>query len=171
MESGIEADHQPRYLKQADYYHRSPIELSYSISAGIAGVAAGPLLLVPLSSIFGRSALTFWSLVVTLACNVWGPLMTGRNDYVPFVLSRLCAGMFGTIPIVLASSYIMDMYFLHQRGKAFAALEVAYLSGFLVTPALGGFIADSKPWPYVFWWLVPLNGFCVLLGKFLNLVR
>ena len=127
---------------------------------------AGPLLLVPLSSIFGRSALVFWSEVLTLACNIWGPLMTGESDYVPFVLSRLFAGMFGSIPSVLAASYIMDMYFLHQRGKAFTALEVAYLSGFLLTPALGGFIANYKPWPYVFWWLVALNGFCVVLSNF-----
>ena len=60
------------------------------------------------------------------------------------------AGMFGSIPTVLASGYIINMYFLHQRGKAFTALEVTYLSGFLATPALGGFIVNSKPWPYVF---------------------
>lgn len=56
------------------------------------------------------------------------------------------------------------MYFLHQRGKAFTVLEVSLLSGFLVTPALGGFIADSRPWPYVFWWLAAVNGFAALLG-------
>ena len=91
--------------------------------------------------------------------------MTGSNDYIPFLISRLLAGIFGSIPAVLTSGYIMDMYFLHQRGKAFTALEVAYLSGFLVTPALGGFIADSRPWPFVFWWLVAVNGFALVLGK------
>ncbi len=90
--------------------------------------------------------------------------MTGPNDYIPFVISRLMAGLFGSIPIVLASGYVIDMYFLHQRGKAFTVLEVSLLSGFLVTPALGGFIADSRPWPYVFWWLAAVNGFAALLG-------
>ena len=146
-------------------YHRSPVELSYSISAGIAGVMAGPLVFVPLTSIIGRSSMVFWSLFCTLGCNIWSPLMTGSNDYIPFVISRLMAGLFGSIPAVLTSGYIMDMYFLHQRGKAFTALEVAYLSGFLVTPAIGGFIADSRPWPFVFWWLVAVNGFALVLGK------
>lgn len=91
--------------------------------------------------------------------------MTGPHDYIPFVISRLMAGLFGSIPGVLASGAIMDMYFLHQRGKAFAALEVAYLSGFLATPALGGFIANSRPWPFVFWWLVAVNGFTAILGE------
>ena len=30
----------------------------------------------------------------------------------------------------------------YQRSKAFIALKVAYLSGLLMTPALGGFIAN-----------------------------
>ncbi len=157
-----------RYVRQASYYHRDPVELSYSISAGIAGVVAGPLLFVPLTSIVGRSSLVLWSCILTTACNIWGPLMTGPHDYIPFVISRLVAGLFGSIPGVLASGYILDMYFLHQRGKAFTALEVAYLSGFLVTPALGGFIADTKPWPYVFWWLVAVNGLSVILGKLMH---
>ena len=158
--------HLCRYIRQASYYHRDPVELSYSISAGIAGVVAGPLLFVPLTSVFGRCSLVFWSLVCTLACNIWGPLMTGPNDYIPFVISRIMAGLFGSMPIVLASGYIIDLYFLHQRGKAFAVLEVSLQSGFLVTPALGGFIADSRPWPYCFWWLAAVNGFVALLGGF-----
>ena len=97
--------------------------------------------------------------------------MTGPNDYIPFVVSRLMAGFFGSIPGVLASGYIMDIYFLHQRGRAFTALEVAYLSGFLVTPALGGFIANSRPWPFVFWWLVAVNAFSTLLGKILSTLQ
>lgn len=94
--------------------------------------------------------------------------MTGRNDYIPFVISRLMTGLFGSIPGVLAPGYILDLYFLHQRGKAFTALEVAYLSGFLVTPALGGFIVNSKPWPFVFWWLVAVNGLSAIMGKLIH---
>lgn len=94
--------------------------------------------------------------------------MTGPHAYIPFVISRLMAGLFGSIPGALASGFIMDMYFLHQRGKVFTALEVAYLSGFLATPALGGFIANSRPWPFVFWWLVAVNGFSALLGEEIN---
>ena len=128
-------------------------------------MVAGPLLFVPLTSLLGRSSLVFWSCVFTTACNIWGPAMTGPHDYISFVMSRLMAGLFGSIPGILASGYILDLYFLHQRGKAFAALEVAYLSGFLVTPALGGFIANSRPWPYVFWWLVAVNGLSAILGN------
>lgn len=124
----------------------------------------GPLLFIPLSSIIGRSSLIFWSLFGSLASNIWAPLMTGPNDYIPFVMSRMLAGLFGSIPPVLAAGLIMDLYFLHQRGKAFTVLEVSLLAGAVAAPVFGGFIADAKPWPDVFWWLVALIAVSIPLG-------
>ena len=130
------------------------MQLSYFISASIVGLVGGPLLFVPHASVIGHPSLILWSQVATMVCNIWDPLMTGPDEYIPFVLSRLFAGLFGFIPVVLTAGYMMDMYFLHQRGKVFTALEAAQLSGLLVRPSLGGFVAHSKPWPYVFWWLM-----------------
>ena len=49
--------------------HKSPVELSHSVSAGIAGLLAGPLLFAPLSSIFGCSLLVFLGTLGALVCN------------------------------------------------------------------------------------------------------
>ena len=75
------------------------------------------------------------------------------------------AGLAGAIPVVFAGGYIMDLYFLHQRGKAFAVLEVSLLSGVIVMPGIGGFIVDSRPWPDVFWLVAAINGPGVLMGR------
>ena len=90
--------------------------------------------------------------------------MTGSNDYIAFVMSRMLAGLFGSISPILATGFIMDLYFLHQRGKAFTVLEVSLLAGALTAPVFGGFIADTKPWPNVFWWLVALIAVSIPLG-------
>ena len=90
--------------------------------------------------------------------------MTGSNDYISFVMSRMLAGLFGSISPILATGFIMDLYFLHQRGKAFTVLEVSLLAGALTAPVFGGFIADTKPWPNVFWWLVALIAVSIPLG-------
>ena len=90
--------------------------------------------------------------------------MTASDDYTPFILSRLVAGLFGSIPSIPASQYVMDIYFLHQRGKAFAALEVSLFGGLLLAPVLGGFIANSRPWPFVFWWLVAVSGVSAIMS-------
>lgn len=90
--------------------------------------------------------------------------MIGPNDYIPFVMSRLLAGLFGSVPPILATSLIMDLYFLHQRGRAFTVLEVSLNAGAVAAPVFGGFIADTKPWPDAFWWLVAVIAFSILLG-------
>ena len=124
----------------------------------------GPLLFIPISSIIGRSSFIFWSLFGSLASNIWAPLMTGPDDYIPFVISRIFSGLFGSIPPILATGFIMDLYFLHQRGKAFTVHEVVLLSGATVSPVFGGFIAETKPWRDVFWWLVALIAVSIPLG-------
>ena len=98
-------------------FQRPPIELSYSLSAALAGILAGPVFLAPLARIIGRSAVIFWSLLATLACQVWAARMTDANDYTSLVLSRLFAALFGSAPLVLGSGYIMDIFFLHERGR------------------------------------------------------
>ena len=97
--------------------------------------------------------------------------MTGPNDYIPFVMSRLLAGFFGSIPPILAISFIMDLYFLHQRGKAFTVLEVSLLTGGIASPVFGGFIAETQPWPCVFWWLVALMAVLIPLGKVIQALK
>ena len=76
----------------------------------------------------------------------------------------MLAGLFGSISPILATGFIMDLYFLHQRGKAFTVLEVSLLAGALIAPVFGGFIANTKPWPNVFWWLVALIAVSIPLG-------
>ena len=133
--------------------------LSFSeiqVSAAIAGLAAGALIFVPLGQIFGRSSIAFWSLVCSLACAIWSSQMTDKNDYVRFIISRLLSGMFGSVPSAVGGGIILDVFFLHDRGKAFICYEVSILLGAAVGPTFSGFISNSQQWTICFWWTVPL---------------
>jgi len=101
----------------APTYGKTPIQLSYSISAAVAGLLAGPIFLAPFASLIGRSSTIFWSLLGAIATQVWAARMTGPNHYISFVVSRLFAGLFGSVATILGSGCIMDVFFLHQRGK------------------------------------------------------
>ncbi|KAI9812641.1 MAG: hypothetical protein M1827_004630 [Pycnora praestabilis] len=57
----------------------------------------------------------------------------------------------------------MDMFFLHQRGRAFVSLEISLLSAVIVSPTLGGFIVQTRPWTYTFWWTLAPIGLALLL--------
>ena len=70
-------------------YYKAPTELLYSISATVAGLLAGPLILIPLALLVGRTFSIFWSLLGALVT------MMNPNDYILFVLSRLFTSIFG----------------------------------------------------------------------------
>lgn len=82
--------------------------------------------------------------------------MTNRDDYIPFLLSRVLAGVFGSLPTVLGSSIIMDTFFLHERGLAFLVYSVGTGLGTIAGSTFGGFIVGRQSWTVCFWWTVPL---------------
>ncbi len=146
--------HQLAYVLQAPLYHRSVVDLSYTVTVAVAGLFTGPILSAPLALVIGRTSLIFWSLLGALGCQIWAATMTDKDDYVPFLISRLLAGMFATMPTIFGPSYAIDIFFLHQRGKAFISYEISLLGGVVAGPTIGGFIVQSKPWPYTFWWTI-----------------
>jgi hypothetical protein len=63
--------------------------------------------------------------------------MTHSDDYIPYIISRLFAGFFGAVPTVLGPRIVTDLFFLHQRGRAFTALHMAFLAGRQSHPQCG----------------------------------
>ena len=51
---------------------------------------------------------------------------------------------------------ILDIFFLHNRGRAFICYEIAILFGATSGPTFSGFIAGTSTWMVCFWWTVPL---------------
>lgn len=150
------------FVYQVPAYNKTVTDLLNSVAAGLAGWVAGPFFIIPFVAVIGRSAVVLWSLVAIFACQIWAAEMTGPNDYISFTISRLFCGMFGGIPAILGSGYIMDLFFLHQRGKAFAIFEVLIIFAVVGGGTLGGFIAERKPWNYSFWWTLGPVGAAIL---------
>ncbi|KAJ5812383.1 major facilitator superfamily domain-containing protein [Penicillium riverlandense] len=151
---------------QAELYDKSLTELSYTISAAVAGIAAGPLFIVPLAHVFGRASIIFWTLIGCICCGIWSALMTGPNDYVAFTLSRLFGGIFGSIPSILGPQMLMELFFLHERGRVFTTFHMCFLMGTVAGPTFGGFVVQHVAWPFEFWWTVALQNAVALLVFF-----
>ncbi|KAJ6141598.1 hypothetical protein N7470_009988 [Penicillium chermesinum] len=147
---------------QEKLYHKTKTEESYPNSAALAGIAAGPFFFAPISHLLGRSSVIFWCLVCTLVCQVWGAVMTHADDYIPFIISRLFAGFFGAVPTVLGPRILTDLFFLHQRGRAFTFLHMSFLFGTIAGPTFSGFISANAFFPVEFWWTVGLLGFTII---------
>ena len=172
--AGFAGQHAPNsnqltYTLQVPTYRKTQADLLNSVAASLAGWMAGPFIFAPWAAVLGRSSVILWSLVGAFGCQIWAAKMTGVNDFIPFTISRLICGLFGVVPAILGSGYIIDMFFLHQRGKAFAIFEVVIIFAVVGGGTIGGFIAEHRPWPYVFWWtLGPLGAAIIAVFCFVE---
>lgn len=161
------SNHLTRYARFSYTLYVAPIDptnlANLQVSAALAGLAAGALFFCPFALVIGRSAVTFWSLVGSLACAVWSARMTHEDDYVKFIISRMLSGMFGSVPSALGGGTIMDIFFLHQRGKAFMVFSLCLQLGAVSGPTFGAFIVEYQSWTVCFWWTVALLGVTAIL--------
>lgn len=157
-------------MLQAEVYNKTPTEVANSVSAAAAGLATGPFLWAWLSRRFGRTSVIFWAMFCNLGVNIWSASMTESNQYIPFVISRWLGGTFGSSPATIGAGIILDIFYLHQRGKgrhsfeysyssltdtaAFACYTIATTFGPQVSGTLSGYISATSPWPVQLWWTV-----------------
>ncbi|QGA20788.1 hypothetical protein EYB26_008496 [Talaromyces marneffei] len=149
---------------QADLYHKSLNDMADTVATAIAGLLAGPLILMPLIHIFGCCSILLWSMVAATCGSIWSALMTKPDQYIAFTLSRLFVGLFSATPTILGPQMLVEIFFLHERGTVFNTFLVWSTFGTVIGPTLGGFIVSHAPWPWQFWWTVALQGVVVLLA-------
>ena len=97
----------------------------------------------------------------------WAATTTKSDQYIAFIMARLFGESFcGTAP-ALGADTIIDMFFLHERGKGLTVFILTFLGGVVVGPTLSGLISGSASWPVQFWWSNGLEAAIILLSLFL----
>ncbi|KAF2772978.1 MFS general substrate transporter [Teratosphaeria nubilosa] len=153
---------------QGEVYGVSPTTMAESVSAAIAGLATGPFLWSALALKFGRSSVIFWALLINLCINIWSAYMTHKNEYKAFVVSRWLGGTFGSAPSTIGAGIILDAFYLHQRGRAFACYTIATLIGTQFGGTFSGYVTATTTWTVQLWWTVGALGLaCILVFFFL----
>ena len=126
-------------------------------------MVVGPFALVPLSHAIGRTSTIFWSTLLVFICNIWAACMTRPSQYTPYLISRFFAGFGAPVPSALGPRILLDLFFIHERGRAFSVLTLSYLLGTLAVPTVACFVASQTDWPIMFWWTIPFLGLALVL--------
>lgn len=126
-------------------------------------MVVGPFTLLPVSHAIGSTSTIFWSTLLVLICNIWAACMTKPSQYTPYLISRFFAGFGAPVPSALGPRILLDLFFVHERGRAFSVLTLSYLLGTLAIPTVGCFVASQTDWPIMFWWTIPLLGLALVL--------
>ncbi|KAL4923535.1 MFS transporter [Aspergillus undulatus] len=129
--------------------------LSLSVSIYLLGYVFGPLILAPLSEIYGRriilSCANWFFVIWQIGCAL-APNMAG------LIVMRFLAGIGGSGCITLGAGVIADLFPVHQRGLATSLWSLGPLVGPSIGPVAGGFIGESLGWRWVFWVLLIAGG-------------
>ncbi|CAH0044341.1 unnamed protein product [Clonostachys solani] len=138
---------------------------AFITSVYLLGYVFGPLLLAPLSEIYGRTIIyhtcNFGFLIWTVACAL-------SNNIISLIIFRFLAGLAGSAPMTIGAGSIADMIPLHKRGLAMMGWIMGPVLGPAFGPLIAGYLGQAKGWRWNFWLVSMLAGL-VFLGSLLLL--
>jgi multidrug resistance protein len=135
-------------LVMQDFETESTSFATFSVSIFVLGFACGPLLLAPLSELYGRAIVYNVTNVLFLAFTVL--CAVSRNPPM-LLLSRFLSGFAGVATITIGSGTIADLMPREKRGKAVSVWSVGTILGPMVGPIIGGYVTEVAGWRWMFW--------------------
>jgi multidrug resistance protein len=131
-----------------DFGLSSPVLSSLVVSIYVLGWGVGPLVLGPLSEVYGRLPVYTCSNVVYVVATAGCALSPGIG---PFLALRLLAGTVGSTPLTIGGGTISDIVPVSRRGLALSLYMFGPVLGPCVGPLIGGFLTDLLGWRSVLW--------------------
>ncbi|KAE9364603.1 MFS general substrate transporter [Stipitochalara longipes BDJ] len=139
----------------AQELHMSGTESVMSMSVYLLATAFGPLVIGPLSEVYGRKpvlhATNIWFLVWNIVCGF-------AHNKAELLAARFLAGFGASAIYALGGGVLGDVWRPEQRGRSLGLYLLIPLLGAAVGPILGGFIVEGTTWRWIFWSTSILQG-------------
>ena len=135
-------------LVMQDFGTSSTLFATFCISIFVLGFASGPLLLAPLSELYGRVIVYHITNVLFVGFTIMCAL---SNNEGTLLAARFLSGFVGVTTITNGSGTIADMMPTEERGRAVAIWSVGTILGPMVGPIIGGHVAGAYGWRWMFW--------------------
>jgi len=137
----------------------------FSVSVFVLGYAVGPLLLSPLSEIYGRRVVLSGANCFFVVWQIGCALSPNLSALIVF---RFFSGVGGSGCITIGGGVIADLFQPDQRGFASAIFSLGPLFGPVVGPITGGFIAQRAGWRWIYWVLLIASSVVALSIELFN---
>ncbi|KAK4500100.1 hypothetical protein PRZ48_008286 [Zasmidium cellare] len=138
-----------------DFNTESQTLATFVVSIYVLGFAFGPLVIAPMSELYGRlwvyHICNIGFIAFTIACAV-APSMDA------LVVFRFLQGVWGVAPITIGGGTIADLMAPEKRGGAMAIWAMGPLLGPVIGPVGGGFLSEAKGWRWIFWVIAIATG-------------
>jgi len=130
-----------------DFDTTSTLFATFSVSVFVLGFASGPLLLAPLSEMYGRVIVYNITNVGLLGFTIMCAL---SKTEAMLLAARFLSGFSGVATITIGSGTIADMMPREKRGKAVSVWSVGTILGPMVGPIIGGRVTEVLGWRWMF---------------------
>ncbi|KAF2471754.1 putative MFS transporter [Lindgomyces ingoldianus] len=125
-----------------------------TVSIYLLGFALGPLVISPMSEIYGRLIIYHIGNAVYIAFTIGCALSTNTAMFLVF---RLICGIAAASPMAIGGGTIADIHPPDERGKAMALFGLGPLLGPVIGPVIGGFVTQNIGWRWTFWLVLILT--------------
>ncbi|WBW71138.1 spermine family transmembrane transporter [Schizosaccharomyces osmophilus] len=126
-----------------------PEVAALSCSLMVAGFGIGPLIISPLSEMYGRRIVYLITLAIYIVLQIPCAL---ANNIACLLICRFFAGCFGCSPLTLAGGVLSDVWENRERGLAIAFFAAGPYAGPTLGPLVGGWIGvGTDDFRWIFW--------------------
>ncbi|KAF2109038.1 major facilitator superfamily domain-containing protein [Lophiotrema nucula] len=133
---------------------------AFVTSVYLIGYVCGPLVIAPLSELYGRNIMynvcNFIFLIFTIACAL-------ANNLAALIIFRLLAGTAASCALTVGAGTIADMISAEKRGLAMVGWIMGPLVGPTTGPIAGGYLAQAKGWRWIFWVISMVGGVVLII--------
>lgn len=138
----------PTLPEQTTDFHTSPAMVQLGLSNIMWGLAAGQLLVGPISDRRGRKKPLFWCLVLFAVTTA---VAAAATEIHVFLVMRFFEGLGVAGAIVLSRSIAADRYTRRELGSFMGVMGAIQGIAPVTAPMLGALIADAAGWRGIFW--------------------
>lgn len=142
----------PRIL--SEFHSTDQLDSTILVSIWELGEVVGPLLIGPLSEIYGRSAVYHAANTAFIAFALIAAESQNMNMLIAF---RFMLGM-AVASTTLNPCIVGDMFRPEQRGRAIAVMGMTPFIAPILGPIVGGVISHSLGWRWTFWLTAIITG-------------
>ncbi|KAF1966864.1 MFS general substrate transporter [Bimuria novae-zelandiae CBS 107.79] len=144
-------------------FHLNNSQLAFLTGITVITLGVAGFVIVPLSNIFGRRAVSLvFAVLIMLTC-IWQAMATSHRSLLAArALNGVVCATSETIPVQM----IADVFFLYERGAWTGVYFTGYFLGAFLGPVMSGSMAAHYGWKSFFWMETGLSAFAIILIAF-----
>ena len=151
----------PSLPAMVDHFHSSNLAIQATLLVFMGFYGVGQIVAGPLTDTFGRRMPTVVCTGVFVLASIG--IAIAPPLWVVIAL-RGVQGLFGACSAVAARAIVADCYEGDARSKAANWMTIAWATGPILSPALGGYLQSWFGWTASFWFLTGWGGLVVLVS-------